>query len=334
MNRNFIFVFLSVLALPSLLASKPGKEVFRQGSFLQPLQKRDSVLIADQLKYGFRISNVEEGTRLMPPEWRNEGFCEGVELVSDWTNDTLKRYKASKDGSKPASYDIESSVVITSFDEGTYDLPAIKLGRWHPDGVVDTLEFDPQSLTVTAMPVDTATFRIHDIKGQIRYPLTAQELVPYVLAVQILALIVATVVCIVLIRKRKEIYAKLHAEPAHIVALRKLDHYRGDKFWEGDKQKLFYSGVTDALREYIASRYDVSAMEMTTADIMKGLDGKDIPSDLYKELQALFETADFVKFAKMTAGREENASVIPVAVRFVTETYQTEIQEENKEEEA
>ena len=95
--------------------------------------------------------------------------------------------------------------------------------------------------------------------------------------------------------------------------------------WAADKQKAFYSGVTDALREYISARYGISAMEMTTAEIFRDMKSTDAPEDLLKEMKELFERADFVKFAKFVASDEENASVLPVAVRFVTETYQTEI---------
>ena len=114
-----------------------------------------------------------------------------------------------------------------------------------------------------------------------------------------------------------------------IRALRKLDKLRGDKFWKPEQQKFFYSGVTDTLREYIASRYGVGAMEMTTAEIFEGLKGTDLPKDLYEEMKELFERADFVKFAKYTASDEDNAKVLPGAVRFVTSTYQAELEEEN-----
>ena len=50
--------------------------------------------------------------------------------------------------------------------------------------------------------------------------------------------------------------------------------------------------------------------------------------DLYQEMKDLFERADFVKFAKYIATPEDNATVLPQAVRFVTSTYQTEIEEE------
>jgi hypothetical protein len=112
--------------------------------------------------------------------------------------------------------------------------------------------------------------------------------------------------------------------------LRKLDKYRGNKLWVPEKQKEFYSGVTDTLREYMAERYGIAAMEMTTSEIFKDMKQTDAPSDLLDELKDLFERADFVKFAKFTASDDDNAKVLPAAVRFVTSTYQTELEQEQE----
>ena len=114
------------------------------------------------------------------------------------------------------------------------------------------------------------------------------------------------------------------------MALRKLDKYRGNKMWAPEKQKAFYSGITDTLREYIAARYDIGAMEMTTAEIFKDMKEADVPQDLMAELKELFELADFVKFAKFTASDDDNVKALPTAVRFVTSTYQAEIEEDKE----
>ena len=296
------------------------------GSFLSPLQERDSVLIADQLRYGFRLEGVEEGTGFAFPDY-SKGFRDSVEVVSPWVLDTLDFRKGRKGA--PGVFTLEGSVVITSFDEGKYMLPPISVLRHGVSGDVDTLVFNPQVLEVKTIPVDTATFEIHDIKGQIRYPLTFREILPYLAGVLVLAALIVLAVYMILKRRKAGLSGLLRKEPAHIVALRKLDHLRGNKYWAADKQKLFYSGITDALREYIVSRYGVSAMEMTTKEIFDGLSGKDIPADLFDEARSLFERADFVKFAKYVATDEENASAVPAAVRFVTQTYQTEIDTEN-----
>ena len=328
MYRLFTYLILSLFAISAAaqesdsLTFKQGRVVPMNGSFIQQLQERDSVLIADQLCYGFELKGVEEGTQFALPQWQNDEKG-GVMVVSSWQVDTVKMTKAKK--GMPRLLDIKAGLVITSFDEGTYELPAITVGRLSKDGVVDTLVFDPIRLEVKTMPVDTATFQPHDIKGQIRYPVTMAEILPWFLLSLVVALLVAGAVYLIIKYKRKHDPMYIKSDPAHIVALRKLDQYRGNKMWAADKQKAFYSGVTDALREYISSRYGISAMEMTTAEIFKDMKSTDAPEELQKEMKELFERADFVKFAKYIASEEDNASVLPVAVRFVTETYQTEI---------
>jgi len=320
----------SALLFPSVMMAqvlKPGKVIEMNGSFLRPLEPRDSVLIADQLKYGFRLEGVTEGTGLGFPDY-SKGFRDSIEVVGSWQIDTVKTIKGKKGA--PSIYDIEGSIIITSFDEGVYELPQLAALRASTvDGTVDTLIFDPQVLEVKTMPVDTATFQIHDIKGQVRYPVTFKEVLPYILGVLLVAAIIAAIVYYI-IRRRRLQKEEEEAEPAYIVALKKLEHYRSDKFWAPEKQKTFYSGITDALREYIVDRFGVEAMEMTTAEIFAGLKGQDIPSDIYAEMKALFERADFVKFAKSVATDEENAAALPAAVRFVTATYQAQLDAEQQ----
>jgi len=321
---SIIFVFISVLVSA---ADRDSSRV--QGTILEALQKRDSILIGDQFRYGVRLVDVRPGTGLALPDWSKE-FPAGERLMilGGWKLDTVRidgRRKA------PKYYDIEATVIVTSFEEGFYELPPVAVAIETPEGDHDTLYFDTKHLDVRTMPVDTATFVPHDIKGQIRYPVTPDEIIPFIAGFQFLALAVAVVVCIIIIRKRRESGESKRKEPAHIVALRKLDRYRGDKMWEAEKQKSFYSGVTDALREYIVSRYGVGAMEMTTKEIFDGLSGSDMSPELYAELKNLFERADFVKFAKYVATKEENADAVPLAVRFVTQTYQSLLEEENEE---
>lgn len=320
-----------VICLLMALASQGlfAQVIETEGSFLTQLQERDSVLVADQLLYGFELKGVEDSTALALPDW-TEGFCEGVEVLRQWQFDTLQVNKPRK--GQRASMDVKASIVITSFDEGEYLLPRIAVQRMSPRGEVDTLVFDSQTLQVKTMPVDTATFVPHDIKAQVRYPVTFKELLPYFGGLLALAGLVVLLVWLIRKYRRQHDPAYIKKDPAHIVALRKLDQYRGNKMWAADKQKAFYSGVTDTLREYMSSRYEFSAMEMTTKEIFDIMKKTDAPSDLQSDLKELFERADFVKFAKYVASDEDNASVLPLAVRFVTTTYQEEITEEIKEE--
>ena len=332
MRKALIYILLLFGAVVSAqerdTAAVGGRMIPSQGAFLQQLQERDSVLVADQLLYGFELKQVAEGTRLILPEVPQEQDFTMMYL-SPWNLDTLKVTKR-KNG-LPGLLDIKGSIVLSSFEEGVYDLPQIVVGRISPDGVTDTLVFEPMRLDVKTMPVDTATFIPHDIKGQIRYPVTFREVLPWILGgIAAIALIAAAVYLVIRYRRRSDPeYA--HKDPAHVVALRELDKYRGRGMWAPEKQKAFYSGVTDTLREYIASRYGISAMEMTTAEIFDSMKSTDVSSALQNDVRDLFERADFVKFAKFTASDEDNAAVLPVAVRFITETYQSDVENDEAE---
>jgi len=313
---------LLTLILATLLDFVPAGQ-----AYLKQLQPRDSILIADQVEYGFQLDSLAEGTAIALPEFA-EVNGDTLTLIRNWQLDTTATLRVRQPGGKGRKqlYNVRGSIVLAPFEEGTYHLPAIPVLRG-----TDTLLFEGLDMEVKTMPVDTATFQIHDIKGQMRYPLTFKEVLPWLGAFWLLAAIVIAAVCVVQLRRRRAAGADKPKDPAYIVALRELDKWRGDKFWAPDKQKAFYSGITDALKTYIEDRFGVDAPEMTTAELFDALKGaEDLPAELREELRGVFECADFVKFAKHTASDEDNARALPTAVRFVTSTYQTVLEEEQK----
>lgn len=312
--------YLLILSLILLCGSLRAQRRIEAGpSFLEPLQMRDSVLVWDQFHYGIVLKDIPEGTRIGLPEMDRERTArEGhLAIIKDWQLDST-RVSSRKDS--VARYDIRAYITVAPEIPGQYELfelPCL-VGQ-------DTLVFIHQMLDVKEPSIDLENFQPNDIHPQARFPYTFKEVLPWIAGLVVLGLLVWYLVAW-LRRRRKAALEKERAEPPHIRALRKLDKLRGEKYWQPEHQKAFYSGVTDALREYIVARYGVGALEMTTAEIFGDLKKTDIPADLYEELKTLFERADFVKFAKYTASEEDNRKVMPLAVRFVTTTYQQEIE--------
>ncbi len=282
---------------------------------------KDSILVGEQFVWSTVLSVPQEKELVFEP-YANIVTVEKapVDVVHDWKLDTLSI--------KNGIMEMEARLLLTSFDSGYYKLPLMLL--MSADG--DTVYLDSPFLDVTNIQIDTANFVMHPIKGQIGYPITFKEVLPWLL----LGLFVIAVAYLLYryIRYRREnrdFFGKpIVADPPHIVALRALDKLRSEKLWQNGKEKIYYTGITDTLRVYIERRYGVGAMEMTSAEIMKSLSDKQIEEKYFNELDELFKTADLVKFAKYVPGVQENEDAIPVAVRFVNSTFEQELESEKQ----
>ena len=311
-----ILLFVLALALGSLTSRA------QDDGTLRSRLSRDSILIGDQIEWTIDLQLAPgEGARVSKP---GETPVPGVEALGEMALDTLSQ--------KKGVLNLRGRIILTSFDSGSYVLPPLYVLLARTDGTIDTLEYAGPTLAVNTIPIDTATFQPYDIKGQIRYPLTFKEVIPWVgLALLVAALIWLLVRWIRLRRQNRDFFGKpVVKDPPHIVALRSLEKTRSQKLWQTGKQKQFYTQVTDALRQYIAARYEVPALEQTSAEMFQDLEDKAIDPALTDSLKDLFTTADFVKFAKHAATDQENENAIPTAVRFVNETYMKQVEEEEE----
>ena len=282
---------------------------------------RDSILVGEQVVWNTVFALPLERELLFAPYAQVvEAEKAPIDVVHDLKLDTL----SIKNGIQ----EIQARLLITSFDSGYYKLPLMV--AYTPQG--DTIYLDSPFLDVTNIQIDTANFVMHPIKGQKGYPLTFKEVLPWIL----LALFVAALAYLLYRyikyrRENRDFFGKpIVKDPPHIVALRALDKLHNEKLWQNGKEKLFYTGITDTLREYIENRYGVNAMEKTSSEIMQSIADKQIDQKNYNELDELLKTADLVKFAKYVPQIHENEEAIPAAVRFVNSTFMQELEDEKQ----
>ena len=282
---------------------------------------KDSILVGEQVVWSTRMALPQQQELVFVPY---AGIVEAekapIDVIHDLQLDTI----SIKNGIK----ELDAKVLLTSFDSGYYKLPLMV--ALTPQG--DTIYLDSPFLDVTNTPVDTANFVMHPIKGQAKYPVTLKEVLPWaILAIVVLVVAYILYRYIRYRRQNRDFFGKpIVQDPPHIIALRELDKLRGEKLWQNGKEKLYYTGITDTLREYIEARFGVNAMEQTSSEIMGELKGKEIEERCYRELDELFKTADLVKFAKYSPQVHENEEAIPVAVRFVNSTFEQKLQEEKQ----
>ncbi|MBR0036667.1 MAG: hypothetical protein IJP70_03385 [Bacteroidales bacterium] len=122
-------------------------------------------------------------------------------------------------------------------------------------------------------------------------------------------------------------FPKEKLAPPHVVALEALQQLGDKKLWQNGQYKAFYTELTDILRRYIERRYQVSAMESTTDEIMAELVELTVSQrSSYNNLHEVLQLADFVKFAKYEPLPDENQMAFMNSRLFVEQTKETVVE--------
>lgn len=296
----FIMLFFGVKSLS-------GQEL------LSSTLSRDTIMIGDQIEWLSKF-NIPAGTTLKIDSMAGY-VVPGVELIGDFKIDTVKKNRSLSE--------VHAKATITSFDSGSYKMPPLVVYIYRGEQLEDTLRLKELPLEVTTIPVDTTTYQMFDLRSNFDYPVTFSEVAIWGgSALAVVALFVGIIYLIRRMRRKGAVEEKPKPkDPAHIVALRELDHISGEKLWQNGKEKIFYTKVTDALRIYIEDRYDIRTMERTSAEILSDFSKMEVKKSDFELLEEIFTVSDLVKFAKYTASQQENEETIPKAVKFVTNTY-------------
>ena len=285
----------------------------------------DSIGIGDRF-----LLSIEVEKDLMQdvyfPDYKNG--VEYYELIEDRPIDTL-----SKEGRK---LKLRKSYLMAAFQEGIHRVvPEV---MYADKNIIDTLQGDDTlKLLVTTFQIDSTSHAIFDIKPQRTLKFKVGEISGYITWSIIIIIIL---VALYLVAKRilahygksfGDIFKPAPPLPPHEIALRDLKHLHSERLWQEGKHKLYYSGLTDILRAYLAGQFGVGALEMTSDEIIEAVRSVDLPQKQAMDLTELLRDADLVKFAKAMPEAEENERAYSKAWKFVQQTMpQPEPEEEDK----
>ena len=201
--------------------------------------------------------------------------------------------------------------------------------------LIDTLFAErEESVVVKTFQIDSTMTSVRDLKPQKTLKLHFAEFGGYLGIALAVALLLAGAIYLLVryLHKRgrriSDLFKPAPPVPAHIVAIEALEKLHNEKLWQNDKHKLYYSGLSDILRTYLAGRFEVGAMEMTTDEIADTLRDIEIEQKQKMNLLSVLRDADLVKFAKATPESEENELAYDKAYHFVEETKPVEVVEE------
>ena len=289
----------------------------------------DSLFIGDQFDFVIEVEKDLVQTTLFPEFTpAKEGM---IELVEVMPIDTLER-----DGRR---LKIAQRYRLAAFQEGLINMG--KPGVLYADkNIVDTLyATDSLVLKVGTFQIDSTSQSIYDLKPQLTLKFKLAEIRGYIAWGLLIALLVALAIyglhryLEARGRHLKDLFKPAPPEPPHVVAIKALEALHHQKLWQNNKHKLYYSTLTDILRTYIAGRWEVSAMEMTSDEIITAMRQEELPEKARMDLTSVLMDADLVKFAKFTPEAEQNESDYTKVYYFVEETKPVEVNPEAEENE-
>ncbi len=287
----------------------------------------DSIGIGDRFVYSIEVEKDLVQSVLFP-SFSGKG-AEAYELIEDMPVDTLER--------EGRRLKIRKSYRLAAFEEGIHSV--VPQVMYADKNIVDTLYGpDTLSLLVTTFQIDSTAHAPFDIKPQKNLPFKFGEISGYVKWTIIVLLLLALLFYVakrILAHYGKnisDIFKPAPPLPPHVEAQMALEKLRQQRLWQEGEHKLYYSTLTDIIRAYIAGRYGVGAMEMTSDEIIEAMRSVELPQKSAMDLADILREADLVKFAKAMPEAEENEAAFRAAWDFVEQTKPVEIIEDDEDE--
>lgn len=226
-------------------------------------------------------------------------------------------------------------LTLTGFDSGQWKIPAFAFRVVSGDSArsLPSLTTDSMFITVNTVPVDT-TKPFRPIKQIRSVPFNILAYWYYIVGGLVLLAILAW---LLFFRKRKTVRTpepEIPAEPPYEQAVKSLRELEGEKLWQQNRVKDYYTRLTDILRLYIERQFGVKAMELTSDELLRDIRPVTRLNQQRDNLHYILTTADLAKFARLQPLPEEHEASLRKAYEVLEWTRPAPPEKEGKDKEA
>lgn len=324
---TFLFLGAQAQIISSITSTRDSMELGEEFQIIYKLTLPQNVNLdyIDFSSYDKVESLIGQDTSLAP-------YYAEIELEALFANEKDKRVPGNlfKSSSQRAKKVISDTINAVFWDIGIFALPHPQLITKDSIAQGQIMELESPKVIVTpplGIQNQDTTSAILPIKGIIKTERSWLEYWPYLVGLLITALI-AIGLYFLKSRNKKETEVITVVEPqkpAHVIALSKLDKLEQEKLWKTDQVKEYQSELTYTLREYLENRYNTSALEQTTDEILKETQNLGLGQSHQKDISEILRIADMVKFAKAKPEEDINAQFLTRTRDFVLDTKLDEV---------
>ncbi|MBA3649598.1 MAG: hypothetical protein H0W62_13815 [Chitinophagales bacterium] len=221
------------------------------------------------------------------------------------------------------------TITLTTFDTGLLRIPSFIFYYQKKNGIWDSTFSSELFMQVSTVAVDTSkAFR--DIKKPFALVSDSRRRTLYIIPILLAGTAAAGISYYVFKKKKfkKQIPLPV-AEPPAETALSRLQHLEREELWQKGNIEAYYIRITQILREYIESFFQIPALEHTSHQIITSLKNKIQVNGLLDQLSQDFLLADKVKFAQARPSQKDHQRIFINAVDFINKTKSFAIEKDN-----
>lgn len=302
---RLLFTLTLLLGLTIIL---PAQQATNERVLARAELSTAEIKIGDQINLTVNIS-VPPGTEMVGLDPAYVPDLKGLEVLREGKLNTVTE--------KPELL-LQQQFLITTFDTGFVAVPPLPYIVRTAAGL-DTVFTNDLLITINTVPGFAADNELAPIKPIIREGRNWQDFWWLYLLLVIAAVIYGFYRYH---RSNREVYVPPPPPPpAHVVAVRSLRQLEERELWQQGQTKEYYSELTRILRGYLAGRFNVPALEMTTRQLTDRLRQRaDFQTARTGELSQLLQLSDLVKFAKAKPAAELHPESLQRVRTFVEQT--------------
>lgn len=315
-KRLLLYILFVLMALPSVAS----------GVILKATLDSTEIVVGDQVRLRVEM-NMSELVKVEPVT-RLDSLVPGVELVETKKADTVHKY---------GSIIITQDFMLTSFDSGYYEIPSLKYMVEGQAIYTAPLRFSVYNYNL-GVELREGQVAIMDIKDIYEPPLDWFYLIPFLIFIHLVVVVVALLLFLFKMKKKKmeeDGLVELDEEDNRTIdqiALDELNKMKAARLWtQPDKEKAYYTQLTDILREYLGCRFNVRAKEMTSYEMIDALKYEIEMSPVLSDFKEICQMSDMVKFAKQKPSSDECEMSLVKSFFIVTQTAERAVAPVQKE---
>jgi hypothetical protein len=213
------------------------------------------------------------------------------------------------------------SLKVAAYEPGELTLPPIPVTYIGTGGHVLSRRTEPVTVKIASLLANEPDPKLKDPAAPVA--VYREDLTLVYVAGGIVAAALGALIAIAVRRRLRNRAAFRPApppRPAHEVALERLDQLARNGLGNGTDPQSFYFQLSEIVRDYLGSRFEFLALEMTTEELMDQLARRAPRGLVMGEIAGWLSSCDLVKFAKLLPGDHETRGALETAIRIVEST--------------